>query len=198
MIILSAKRSVDDRVKGLQTGSDDYLTKPFALSELVARIQALLRRSSSEPQPTRLAAGDLVMDLVTRDVTRGASDRRCATHSIHRPTSSRSSCAGYETESTTTSRCSSSIRFVAWAICSGALKVPMPKLRVASPADNALRVRGRRLSAVVIWERQSGAAAASPVPGGLNERRARRRDTALVWSRRPQLPALLRTGLAEL
>ncbi len=72
VIILSAKRSVGDRVKGLQTGSDDYLTKPFALSELVARIQALLRRSSSEPQPTRLAAGDLVMDLVTRDVTRGA------------------------------------------------------------------------------------------------------------------------------
>src|SRR5262245_16707581 len=71
VLILSAKRSVDDRVKGLQIGSDDYLTKPFALSELLARVHALLRRSNLEPPPTRLTAGDLVMDLVTREVTRG-------------------------------------------------------------------------------------------------------------------------------
>ena len=70
MIILSAKRSVDDRVKGLHSGSDDYLTKPFALSELVARIHALLRRASAATEPTRLTVGPLVLDLLTRDVTR--------------------------------------------------------------------------------------------------------------------------------
>jgi two-component system, OmpR family, response regulator len=70
VIILSAKRSVDDRVKGLHSGSDDYLTKPFALSELVARIHALLRRASGAADSTRLTVGDLVVDLLTRDVTR--------------------------------------------------------------------------------------------------------------------------------
>jgi len=70
VIILSAKRSVDDRVKGLHSGSDDYLTKPFALSELVARIHALLRRASAAAEPTRLTVGALVVDLLTRDVTR--------------------------------------------------------------------------------------------------------------------------------
>jgi len=70
VIILSAKRSVDDRVKGLHSGSDDYLTKPFALSELVARIHALLRRASAATEPTRLMVGPLVLDLLTRDVTR--------------------------------------------------------------------------------------------------------------------------------
>jgi two-component system, OmpR family, response regulator len=70
VIILSAKRSVDDRVKGLHTGSDDYLTKPFALAELLARVQALIRRASGATEPTRLRAGDLVMDLLSRDVTR--------------------------------------------------------------------------------------------------------------------------------
>jgi DNA-binding response OmpR family regulator len=70
VIILSAKRSVDDRVKGLQTGSDDYLTKPFAFSELLARIQALIRRSTGAAEPTRLIVGDLVMDLLARKVTR--------------------------------------------------------------------------------------------------------------------------------
>ncbi len=71
VIILSAKGSIDDRVKGLQTGSDDYLTKPFAFSELLARIQALIRRASGLAEPTRLTLGDLSMNLLTREVTRG-------------------------------------------------------------------------------------------------------------------------------
>jgi two-component system OmpR family response regulator len=70
VIILSAKHSVDDRVKGLQTGSDDYLTKPFALSELVARVQALIRRSTKATEPTRLTTGDLSLDFITREVAR--------------------------------------------------------------------------------------------------------------------------------
>ena len=71
VIILSAKRSVEDRVKGLETGSDDYLTKPFAFSELLARVQALIRRSTSGPQePTTLTVEDLTMDLVKHMVTR--------------------------------------------------------------------------------------------------------------------------------
>ncbi len=72
VIILSAKGSIDDRVKGLQTGSDDYLTKPFAFSELLARVQALIRRASGLSEPTRLAVGDLSLNLLTREVTRGA------------------------------------------------------------------------------------------------------------------------------
>jgi heavy metal response regulator len=71
VIILSAKRSVDDRVKGLQVGGDDYLTKPFAFSELVARIQALVRRSTATSEPTTLTYGDLTLDLLSREVTRG-------------------------------------------------------------------------------------------------------------------------------
>jgi two-component system, OmpR family, response regulator len=70
VIILSAKGSIDDRVKGLQIGSDDYLTKPFAFSELLARVQALIRRASGASEPTRLVVGDLSMDLLTREVTR--------------------------------------------------------------------------------------------------------------------------------
>lgn len=70
IMILSAKRSVDDRVKGLQTGSDDYLTKPFAFSELLARVQALIRRATGVPEATRLQAADLTMDLLSREVTR--------------------------------------------------------------------------------------------------------------------------------
>ncbi|MDI9559153.1 MAG: response regulator transcription factor [Pseudomonadota bacterium] len=73
VIILSAKRSVDDRVKGLQLGSDDYLVKPFAFSELLARVQALIRRASGAAETTRLVVADLVMDLLTREVTRGSS-----------------------------------------------------------------------------------------------------------------------------
>jgi len=68
VIILSAKRSLDDRVRGLQKGSDDYLTKPFAFSELLARLQALIRRATGAAEPTRLAAGDLTMDLLKREV----------------------------------------------------------------------------------------------------------------------------------
>ena len=70
VIILSAKDSIDDRVKGLQTGGDDYLTKPFAFSELLARVQALIRRASGASEPTRLEVGDLCLDLLTREVTR--------------------------------------------------------------------------------------------------------------------------------
>jgi len=73
LIILSAKRSVDDRVKGLQAGSDDYLVKPFAFSELLARVQALIRRASGAAEATRLVVADLVMDLLTREITRGSS-----------------------------------------------------------------------------------------------------------------------------
>lgn len=70
VIVLSAKRSVDDRVRGLHAGSDDYLTKPFAFAELLARVHALLRRGSGAAEPARLTVGDLVVDLLTRDVTR--------------------------------------------------------------------------------------------------------------------------------
>lgn len=71
VIILSAKRSLDDRIKGLQSGGDDYLTKPFAFSELVARLHALIRRSTGTAEPTTLTAADLQIDLLTRAVTRG-------------------------------------------------------------------------------------------------------------------------------
>jgi two-component system OmpR family response regulator len=72
VIILSAKGSIDDRVKGLQTGGDDYITKPFAFSELLARVQALMRRAGGLAEPTGLTAGDMSMNLLTREVTRGA------------------------------------------------------------------------------------------------------------------------------
>jgi two-component system OmpR family response regulator len=71
IIILSAKGSIDDRVQGLQTGSDDYLTKPFAFSELLARVQALIRRSTGTSEPTTLSLGDLTMDLLAREIYRG-------------------------------------------------------------------------------------------------------------------------------
>jgi two-component system OmpR family response regulator len=71
VIILSAKATVEDRVKGLQAGADDYLTKPFAFSELIARVQALIRRATQTSEPTRLQVGDLSLDLLTREVTRG-------------------------------------------------------------------------------------------------------------------------------
>jgi two-component system, OmpR family, response regulator len=71
VLILSAKASVDDRVRGLQAGGDDYMTKPFAFSELLARIQALIRRSTQVAEPTRLVVGDLSLDLLTREVRRG-------------------------------------------------------------------------------------------------------------------------------
>jgi two-component system OmpR family response regulator len=62
---------VDDRVRGLQAGGDDYLTKPFAFSELLARIQVLIRRATHAPEPTRLTVGDLTLDLLSREVRRG-------------------------------------------------------------------------------------------------------------------------------
>jgi len=71
VLILSAKGSVDDRVKGLETGGDDYLTKPFAFSELLARVQALIRRAGGISDPIRLSVGDLSVNLLTREVTRG-------------------------------------------------------------------------------------------------------------------------------
>jgi two-component system OmpR family response regulator len=71
VIILSAKAAVDDRVKGLEAGADDYLTKPFAFSELSARVLALIRRATQTAEPSRLSAGDLEMDLLTREVRRG-------------------------------------------------------------------------------------------------------------------------------
>jgi two-component system OmpR family response regulator len=71
VLILSARRSVDDRVKGLQAGGDDYLTKPFAFAELLARVQALVRRASRAPDPTTLTVDDLVLDLLSRRVRRG-------------------------------------------------------------------------------------------------------------------------------
>jgi two-component system, OmpR family, response regulator len=70
VIVLSAKSTVDDRIKGLQAGGDDYLVKPFAFSELVARIQALIRRASRTDGPTTLQVGDLLLDLVKRKVMR--------------------------------------------------------------------------------------------------------------------------------
>jgi len=71
VLILSAKRAVDDRVRGLQSGGDDYLVKPFAFTELLARIQALIRRSSGITEPTSLRYSDLSMNLLSREVRRG-------------------------------------------------------------------------------------------------------------------------------
>ncbi|MGD9250544.1 MAG: response regulator transcription factor [Desulfobacterales bacterium] len=70
VLILSAKQKVHERIEGLQGGGDDYLTKPFAFAELIARVQALLRRSSLTTHPTELQFADLNMDLTTRRVTR--------------------------------------------------------------------------------------------------------------------------------
>ena len=70
VLILSAKRSVDDRVKGLKTGGDDYLVKPFAFSELLARVEALVRISSRATSPSSLKVGDLSLNLHTRKVFR--------------------------------------------------------------------------------------------------------------------------------
>jgi two-component system OmpR family response regulator len=70
VLILSALGTVDDRVHGLKAGGDDYLTKPFAFTELLARIEALSRRSSSASETTRLKVADLEMDLLSRRVAR--------------------------------------------------------------------------------------------------------------------------------
>jgi heavy metal response regulator len=74
VLILSAKRSVDDRVKGLKTGSDDYLVKPFAFAELLARVQALIRRSTRVTAPSELKVSDLKLDLNTRKVFRAEEE----------------------------------------------------------------------------------------------------------------------------
>jgi DNA-binding response OmpR family regulator len=71
VLILSAKRTVDDRVKGLRAGGDDYMTKPFSFSEVLARIEALIRRATRQTQPTSLSAGDLTLDLLSREAKRG-------------------------------------------------------------------------------------------------------------------------------
>jgi two-component system OmpR family response regulator len=71
VIVLSARNSVDDRVRGLQAGCDIYLVKPFSFSELLANIQAQLRRNSISSTPTTLEVADLAMDLVRRKVSRG-------------------------------------------------------------------------------------------------------------------------------
>jgi two-component system, OmpR family, response regulator len=70
VLILSARREIDDRVRGLQAGGDDYLTKPFAFAELLARVQALVRRATRTPEPTSLSVEDLALDLLSRRVTR--------------------------------------------------------------------------------------------------------------------------------
>ena len=71
VLILSALATAEDRVAGLTAGSDDYLVKPFAFGELLARLRALLRRGRSAPMLTRLGCGDLEMDLLSRKVKRG-------------------------------------------------------------------------------------------------------------------------------
>jgi len=70
IIILSARHTVDDRIQGLQKGGDDYLVKPFLFSELLARIQALIRRSSRVADPSTLEVGELKIDLLSREVHR--------------------------------------------------------------------------------------------------------------------------------
>src|SRR5215469_16066535 len=71
VLILSARRSADERVRGLEQGGDDYLTKPFALAELLARLRNLLRRFSSPHESVRLQAADLQLDLVRHEARRG-------------------------------------------------------------------------------------------------------------------------------
>jgi two-component system, OmpR family, response regulator len=74
IIFLSAKREVDDRILGLQVGGDDYLVKPFAFSELLARVLALVRRARGMVEPVRLEEGNLEMDIVKRRVSRGGRE----------------------------------------------------------------------------------------------------------------------------
>ncbi|MGN0886229.1 MAG: response regulator transcription factor [Candidatus Spyradenecus sp.] len=70
ILILSARDAVEDKVHGLELGADDYLAKPFSLSELMARVQALLRRTAPQREQTRLQVGSLILDRLTRTVTR--------------------------------------------------------------------------------------------------------------------------------
>lgn len=71
IIVLSAKGSVESKVKGLEKGGDDYMAKPFSVTELLARVQALLRRASSAPDSMTLVVEDLTLDIVSRRVHRG-------------------------------------------------------------------------------------------------------------------------------
>ena len=71
VLILSARQSVDDRIQGLQRGGDDYMVKPFSFSELLARVQALIRRDKKNSQPMLLKVGDLEMDLLKHEIYRG-------------------------------------------------------------------------------------------------------------------------------
>jgi two-component system OmpR family response regulator len=73
IIILSAKRTVDDRISGLRHGGDDYLIKPFSFSELLARVEALLRRAQHEVEPTSLSFHDLTLDLLARTTVRSGT-----------------------------------------------------------------------------------------------------------------------------
>jgi two-component system OmpR family response regulator len=74
VLILTAKRSVDDRVRGLQAGGDDYLVKPFAFPELLARVHALVRRAARTTEAQRLVVGDLTLDRLTRRVERNGAE----------------------------------------------------------------------------------------------------------------------------
>ena len=75
VLILSARRSVDERVLGLDRGGDDYLTKPFAVAEVLARLRALLRRSTpNQPEAARLRVADLELDLIRREAHRGGTE----------------------------------------------------------------------------------------------------------------------------
>ncbi|HCD34504.1 MAG TPA: DNA-binding response regulator [Phycisphaerales bacterium] len=74
VLLLSARNSVGDRVRGLQAGGDDYMIKPFAFSELIARLQSLVRRSQTVTEPDQLRIGDLSMDLICRKVYRNGKE----------------------------------------------------------------------------------------------------------------------------
>ena len=82
VLVLSALGSVDDRIRGLKAGGDDYLTKPFAFAELLARIEALLRRSTGAAETTRLKVEDLEFDLLARRVTRGGRELELTTREL--------------------------------------------------------------------------------------------------------------------